>query len=185
MRHALGSGGRVRLVVERPGPQQPQHYEVTRVLEQEPRVVDLGTGVIVKMPPMELFGAGGSPVILLQKEIQAVARDDSFRRRLLDEIIGDDARRADLAVRRTAEDLGRNHRAIEEVERQLARREEYIERLDRLNAEIGFFEQQGWRRSSMVRRRPVPTGPGSRPPRDTRTRRPPSTPTRPRRFRKR
>ena len=143
VRHAIGSGGRVRLIIERPGPQQQQRYEITRVLDQEPRVTDLGTGAAVEVPPMELFGAGGSPVILLQREIQAVARDDSFRRRLLDEIIGDEARQADLAVRHSEEDLRRNDRAIEEVEGQLARREEYTERLARLKADIAFFEQQG------------------------------------------
>ncbi|MGH4022290.1 MAG: TrlF family AAA-like ATPase [Pseudonocardiaceae bacterium] len=143
VRHAMGSGGRVRLLVERPGPLRAQRYEITRVLDQEPRVTDLGTGAAVEVPPLELFGAGASPVILLQREIQAVARDDSFRRQLLDEIIGDDARQADLTVRRTVEDLRRNQRAIEDVERQLARREEYTERLGRLNAEVNFFEQQG------------------------------------------
>ncbi|MGH3868154.1 MAG: hypothetical protein ACRDQ4_18930 [Pseudonocardiaceae bacterium] len=143
VRHAVGSGGQVRLVIGRPGPVRQQRYEITRVLDQEPRVTDLVTGRAVEVPPMELFGAGGSPVILLQREIQAVARDDSFRRMLLDEIIGDDARQADLTVRRTAEDLRRNHRAIDEVERRLARRDEYVERLGKLNAEIDYFEQQG------------------------------------------
>jgi DNA repair ATPase RecN len=143
VRHALGSGGQVRLVIERPGPHQQQCYEITRVLDQQPRVTDLVTNRAVEVSPMELFGAGGSPVILLQREIQAVARDDSFRRKLLDEIIGDDARQADTTVRRTVEDLRRNHRTIEDVERQLARREEYVERLARLNADIAYFEQQG------------------------------------------
>ncbi len=143
VRHAMGSGGLVRLIVERPAPLQQQRYEITRVLNQEPRVTDLDTGAAVKVSPLELFGAGSSPVILLQREIQAVARDDSFRRRLLDEIIGDEARQADLAVRRTEEDLHRNHRAIEDVERRLAKREEYTERLNRLNAEVNFFERQG------------------------------------------
>lgn len=143
VRHAVGSGGQVRLEVERPGPVRQQRYEITRVLDQEPRVTDLVTGRAVEVPPMELFGAGGSPVILLQREIQAVARDDSFRRMLLNEIIGDDARQADVTVRRTAEDLRRNHRDIDEVERRLARRDEYVERLGKLNAEIDYFEQQG------------------------------------------
>jgi DNA repair ATPase RecN len=142
IRYALGSGGRVRLLIERPG-QQQQGYEVTRVLDQQPRVTDLTTGTALEVPPMGLFGAGGSPVILLQREIQAVARDDAFRRRLLDEIIGDEARQADLAVRRTVEELRRNHRAIEDVESQLAKRDEYVERLNRLAAEISFYEGQG------------------------------------------
>lgn len=140
--HALGSGGRVRLVIERPGAEQ-QRYEITRVLNQQPRVTDLGAGTPLDVCPMDVFGPSATPVILLQREIQAVARDDGFRRRLLDEIIGDDARLADAAVRRTAEELQRNARAIEELDRQLARRDEYAERLNRLNVDIGYYEQQG------------------------------------------
>lgn len=143
VRHALGSGGRVRLVLDRPGP-SPQQYEVTRVLDQQPRVVDLtGGNQAIDVAPMDVFGVGTSPVILLQREIQAVARDDSFRRRLLDEIIGDEARQADVRVRRTAEELRQNARSLEDVERKLARREEHEERLNRLRAEISYFDQQG------------------------------------------
>ena len=142
IRHALRSGGQVRLVVERPGA-EGQRYEITRVLDQQPRVSDLGTGEALDVRPLDLFGPGASPVILLQREIQAVARDDGFRRQLLDEIIGDDARHADAAVRRTVEDLQRNARSIEELDRQLAKRDEYSERLNRLNVDIGYFEQQG------------------------------------------
>jgi chromosome segregation protein len=140
--HALGSGGRVRLVTERPGSEQ-QRYEVTRVFGQQPRVTSLSTGVVVNVPPLELFGPRGSPVILLQREIQAVARDDGFRLRLLDEIIGDDARQADGIVRRTLDELRRNGRDIDELERQVSRREQYVERLNRLDAEIGYYQQQG------------------------------------------
>jgi len=140
--NALGSGGRVRLVIERPGPER-QRYEVTRVLGQQPRVSSPATGDNVDVPPLELFGPDGRPVILLQREIQAVARDDGFRLRLLDEIIGDDAERADVAVRRTLEELRRNAGAIDELERQMSRRDEYTERLNRLNAEIAYYQRQG------------------------------------------
>jgi DNA repair ATPase RecN len=143
VRHALGSGGQVRLVIERSGPQQRQPYEVTRVLDQQPRVIEPGSGAAVDVPPLELFGPGGSPVILLQREIQAIARDDGFRRRLLDEIIGDEARQADATVQRTIEELRRNARAIDELERQLDRRDEHAEYLNRLNADIAYYEQQG------------------------------------------
>ncbi len=143
VRHAMGSGGRLRIVLDRPGP-QPQQYEVTRVLDQQPRVLDLtGGGGPVDVAPMDLFGAGSSPVILLQREIQAVARDDAFRRRLLDEIIGDQARQADVRVRRTVEELRQNARALEEVERRLGTREEHEGRLHQLQAEIAYFDQQG------------------------------------------
>jgi chromosome segregation protein len=143
VRHALGSGGRVRVIIERPGTQLPQRYEVSRVLEQRPRVVSLPNEEIVQVPPLELFGSGGSPVMLLQREIQAVARDDGFRRRLLDEIIGDEARHADVVVQRTVEELRRNARSAEELERRLERRDERLERLNRVNADISYYEQQG------------------------------------------
>jgi DNA repair ATPase RecN len=142
VRHAIGSGGRVRLVVERPG-QQQQCYEITRVLDQEAQVTDLSRGTTLGVSPLEIFGAGGSPVILLQREIQAVTRDDSFRRRLLDEIIGDEARQADSAVRHSEEALRRNQRSMEDLERQLDQRQERTERLARLDSEIAYFEQQG------------------------------------------
>lgn len=140
--HALGSGGRVRLVFERPGTER-QRYEVTRVFGQQPRVICLATRVLMDVPPLDLFGPSGSPVILLQREIQAVARDDSFRLRLLDEIIGDEARQADVLVRRTLEELRRNAREIEELERQITKRDEYAERLNRLDADVAYYEQQG------------------------------------------
>lgn len=140
--NALGSGGRVRLAIERPGPER-QRYEVTRVLGQQPRVSLLATGANVDVPPLELFGPDGRPVILLQREIQAVARDDGFRLRLLDEIIGDDAGRADAAVRRILEELRRNANAIDELERQMSQRDEYTERLNRLNVEVAYYQRQG------------------------------------------
>lgn len=140
--NALRSGGQVRLVIERLGAEE-QRYEVTRVLGQRPRVTDLKTGMALDVQPMELFGPGGSPVILLQREIQAIARDDGFRRRLLDEIIGDEARSADAAVRRLVEELQRNARAIDELDRQLARRDEYTDQLNKLNVDIAYYEQQG------------------------------------------
>lgn len=143
VKHALGSGGRVRIIVERPGPQAGQRYEIARVLDQQPRVTEVGSGAHLEVPPMEVFGAGGTPMILLQREIQAVSRDDAFRLRLLNEIIGDDARRADAQIRRTTEELRTNARRMAEADERLAKREDYQEQLARLEAEISFYEAQG------------------------------------------
>lgn len=143
VRHAMGSGGRSRVIIERPGPETAKRYEITRVLDQRVRVVDSDTGVAINVPPMELFGAGGSPVILLQREIQAVARDDGFRRRLLDEIIGDEARTADQRVLAALEQLRTNQRAIENLERQLDQRTDREERLTKVSAEIDYYDKQG------------------------------------------
>lgn len=143
VRHALGTGGQVRLVIERPGPQHPQRFAITRVLGQAPRSIDLASGERVDVTPVDLFGEGQSPVILLQREIAAVSRNDEFRRRLLDEIIGDAARQADNQVRRTIDKLRVNRLALEASERRLADDAESAERLARLQNEIAYFEQQG------------------------------------------
>lgn len=141
VRHALGSGGVVRLVVERSGP-QPQRYEVTRVLDQLPRVRDLASGTDLEISPVEVFG-DAPPVILLQREIQAVARDGDFRRRLLDELVGEQARTADREVGALLERVRANARQLEDVERRLGEREERAARLRRLDADVAYYEQQG------------------------------------------
>lgn len=140
---ALGSGGRVRVVVERPGPATSQSIEVSRIYGQTPRVVDLGTGERLRIAPADVFGQGKAPVILLQREIAAVSRSDDYRRRLLDELIGDAARKADAAVRQTLEQLGENQRLIESAERSLTKAQDAAERLAGLDNEITFYDQQG------------------------------------------
>ncbi len=141
VRYALGSGGVVRLVVERAGP-QPHRYEVTRVLDQQPRVRDLVSETEVEIAPIDVFG-DAPPVILLQREIQAVSRDGSFRRRLLDEIVGEEARAADRAVAQLLERLRANSRQLDEVERRLGERDEREAQLRRIDADIDYYQQQG------------------------------------------
>jgi chromosome segregation protein len=143
VRHALGSGGRVRVVIERPGPQDGECYEITRVLGQQPRVISRRTGTHLDVRPLDVFGPGGRPMILLQREIQTVSRDGAFRLRLLNEIIGDDAGRADARIRRITEELRSNARRIAEVDERLAKKEEYESQLARLETEIAYYEEQG------------------------------------------
>jgi len=141
VRHALGSGGRVRLVVERSGV-EPHRYEVSRVLDQRPRVHDVDSGAEMDIAPIEVFG-DAPPVILLQREIQAVARDGGFRRRLLDELVGEPARAADREVTLVLEQLRNNGRQLEDVQRRLAEREDREARLHRLEADLTYYQQQG------------------------------------------
>lgn len=141
VRHALGSGGRARLVLERPG-NPGQRYEVTRVLGQAPRVRD-AEGRAVDVHPMEIFGGRGAPMILLQREIQAVARNEDYRLRLLDEVIGAEVQQIRSDLRRLLEDLRQNARQLRGVEERLARADDYRERLSRVEAEIRFYEAQG------------------------------------------
>ncbi len=143
VRHALGSGGEVRLRVERSGPTGPQCYEIRRILDEDPEVVDATTGRVVPIHPTETFGPGAEPMILLQQEVQAVARDDSFRLQLLDVLVGDAADQAARNVRRTQDDLRRNARDIGALRERLASREQQDERLNTVQHEIGFYEEQG------------------------------------------
>jgi chromosome segregation protein len=141
--HALGSGGRATVVIERSGPTRNLQYEVSRVLGQEPRVRDLATGELVNSGPQGLFGPGGGPVILLQHEIQHVARDATFRRRLLDELIGQEVQEAERRITGAVEKLRQNDSILTEIESRLQRRREAVERIAKLDIEIAYFESQG------------------------------------------
>lgn len=140
---ALGSGGQVRVVAERPGSSGSQQIEIKRIRGQRPRIVDLGTGETLAIAPSDVFGQGRIPTILLQREIAAVSRSDEFRRRLLDDLVGDDARRADSEVRRLLVELEDNTRAISAVADAVSKAEAAGQRLATIESEIAYFNQQG------------------------------------------
>lgn len=140
---ALGSGGQIRVLAERPGSSGSQQIEIRRIRGQRPRVVDLGTGDTLAIAPSDVFGQGSIPTILLQREIAAVSRSDEFRRRLLDDLVGDDARRADTEVRRLSGELADNTRAISAAADAVDKADAAAQRLATIESEIAYFNQQG------------------------------------------
>jgi len=142
VRHALASGGQVTVRLARPGSPEGR-YVVRRVLNEAPEVTDETSGAVLGIRPSEAFGPSLEPLILLQHEIQAVSRDETFRLRLLDILIGERADKAARDVRKTQEALRSNGRNVLEATRRLERRHEYDERLRTITNEIDFFERQG------------------------------------------
>ncbi len=144
VRHALGSGGKVAVLLERPtGTTQAVRYVVTRILGQDPRVEKYPSGTPVPVRPSELLGRDSEPVVLGQREIQAVSGDEAYRLRLLDELIGEEARDAVRKVAEAREELISNARAILEAERRREKLAGYPDRLKQIEHEIRLYEEQG------------------------------------------
>ncbi|MCL6449773.1 MAG: AAA family ATPase [Acetobacteraceae bacterium] len=144
VRHALGSGGKVTVVLNRPlGGVKSREYVVTRVLGEEPRVTEADTGKLVAIPPRQLLGPVGGPTILGQREIQAVSQSTGYRLALLDELIGDEARERANAVREAIEELRANAREILAARKALEKREEHRQRLLAIRHELDVYERHG------------------------------------------
>lgn len=142
VQNALKSGGKVTLVVERPGQNKGSRYEITRVWGQQPRVRDLDSSAVIDVPPMSVLGAR-TPAILLQREVQAVARTQDFRLDLLDQLIGERVADRVQEVKRLERAIRTKDRELAAAEERLARRQEFLDRRKSLDAEIEYFEKQG------------------------------------------
>lgn len=142
VRHALGSGGRVSLLLERPSGEGSLRYRVERVLGEEPRVYD-ESGQRVDVAPADLFGPGGSPVILGQREIYTVTGSDEYRLRLLDNLIGEEVQQRADAVRESIELLRDNAQKLIDLTRKLSKRDELVQRLRTIEHEIEVYEREG------------------------------------------
>ncbi len=77
-----------------------------------------------------------------QREIYSVLGNEESRLALLDELIGEEARRCAEAVGKAMEPLTANARAILEMQAKVANREEYCQQLRRIEQEIETHERQ-------------------------------------------
>lgn len=142
VRHALGSGGKVEIFLDRPlGDGNTERYLVTRVRGEEPRVVNVDSDKPLSIHPSALLGPNGGPIIFGQREIYAVSQSEEYRLALLDELIGDEARKHAESVRQAIEQLRVNARAILDIRRRLAKRDDYTQRLKALDQEISVYEK--------------------------------------------
>ncbi|MBI2773240.1 MAG: chromosome segregation protein SMC [Chloroflexi bacterium] len=143
VKHALGSGGRVSVFVDRfVEGKKGETYRVDRVFGERPRVTEI-SGRSVDVRASELLGPGATPAVFGQREIYAVAMSDEYRLRLLDELIGDAADAAERQLADSLESLDRNARELLDLSRKLARRAEFEQRLRTLDNEIAIYEKLG------------------------------------------
>jgi chromosome segregation protein len=143
VRAALGSGGEVSLLVERPGENKGKRYRIRRVLGQPAEVFDADSGELLGVPPRDVFGPNAEPIVLLQREIQEVSRDNAFRLRLLDVLVGDVVADAAETVKGTIRELEQNAGKLREADLLFAEKSELEEKRRSLNTEIQFYETQG------------------------------------------
>ncbi len=142
VRHALGSGGKVEVILDRPiGERETRQYRIVRVWGEEPHTFEVGSEKPLPIRPSELLGPGGGPTIFGQREIYAISGSEDHRLALLDELIGEEARKHTDAVGEAMEPLATNARAISDMHAKLAKREEYRRRLERIEHEIEIHKR--------------------------------------------
>lgn len=144
VQHALGSGGRVTLLVGRPVSEAVSpRYEISRVLGEPVQVRDLDADDLADIRPRDVFGPGAEPLVFGQREIQSVAGDEDDRLQLLNDLIGEDARHAGQRVQEIASEIRANQAAILEVGRHLEERDAHEQRLQQVEHEIAVYEREG------------------------------------------
>lgn len=142
--HALGSGGRVAVILERPiGNGKTRSYRAARVWGEDPRVFELDPERPAAIAPSDLFGPLGGPTIFGQREIYSLSGSEEYRLRLLDDLIGEEARQRANRVQEALELLRGNARAITDAQRRLAKREEHRQRLKTVEHEISVYQAHG------------------------------------------
>lgn len=144
VKNALGSGGKVATTLERPlGGGRRSLYRIERVHGEQPRVYDADTDRLLSVPPGEACGPLGTPAAFGQREIYEVAEGEGHRLRLLDDLIGDEARQRAGEVRDALNVVEENAKMILGLKARLAKREEHQQRLKTIAFEIDVYTKHG------------------------------------------
>ena len=137
VRRALGSDGKVEVILDRPIREgKIRQYRIVRAWGEEPRTFQVSPEKPLKATPSELLTPDGGLTVFGQREIYAVSGSQEHRLALLDELIGEQARKCADAVGKAMESLTANSAAILDLQTKLAKREEYLQRLKKIDHEI-------------------------------------------------
>jgi len=137
VRRALGSDGKVEVILDRPIREgKIRQYRIVRAWGEEPHTFQVSPEKPLKATPSELLTPDGGLTVFGQREIYAVSGSQEHRLALLDELIGEQARKCADAVGKAIEPLNTNSVAILDLQTKLAKREEYFQRLKRIDHEI-------------------------------------------------
>ena len=147
VRRALGSDGKVEVVLDRPIREgKIRQYRIVRAWGEEPRTFQVNPEKPLKATPSELLTPDGGLTVFGQREIYAVSGSQKHRLALLDELIGEQAGKCANAVSKALESLTINSAAVLDLETKGANREECLKRLKEVDHEIEthkklFFER--------------------------------------------
>jgi DNA repair ATPase RecN len=137
VRRALGSDGKVEVILDRPIREgKIRQYRIVRAWGKEPSTFQVSPEKPLKATPSELLTPDGGLTVFGQREIYAVSGSQDHRLALLDELIGEQARKCADAVGKAMESFATNSAAILDLETKLAKREEYLQRLKKIDHEI-------------------------------------------------
>jgi chromosome segregation protein len=137
VRHALGSNGKVEVILDRPLREgKICQYRIVREWGKESHIFQVNPEKPLSLSPSELLDPSGGLTIFGQQEIYTVSKSDEYRLALLDELIGEEARKCADDLGKAMESLTNNTRAILEIQTRLAKREEYCQQLKKIDHEI-------------------------------------------------
>jgi DNA repair ATPase RecN len=143
VRHALGSGGKVEVILDRPIREgKIRQYRIVRAWGEEPRTFQVSPEKPLKATPSELLTPDGGLTVFGQREIDAVSGSQQHRLALFDQLIGEQARKCEDTVDKAMESLTANSTAIIDLQTKLAKREEYFQRLKKIDHEIETHKNQ-------------------------------------------
>jgi hypothetical protein len=137
VRRALGSDGKVEVILDRPIREgKIRQYRIVRAWGEEPRTFQVSPEKPLKATPSELLTPDGGLTVFGQREIYAVSGSQEHRLALLDELIGEQARKCADAVGKAMESLTTNSEEILDLQTKMVKREEYLQRLKKIDHEI-------------------------------------------------
>jgi chromosome segregation protein len=143
VRHALGPGGKVEILLDRPVREgKIRQYRIVRMFGEEPRTFQISPEKPLSVSPSELLSPGGGFTFFGQREVYAVSGSEEHRLALLDELIGEEARKDAEAVAKAMESLAANTAAILDLQVKRTKREEYHQRLNKIDQEIENHKSQ-------------------------------------------
>jgi len=144
---ALGSDGKVEVILDRPIREgKIRQYRIVRAWGEEPHTFQVNPEKPLKAAPSELLTPDGGLMVFGQRDIYAVSGNQERRLALLDELIGEQARKCADAVGKAMESLTTNSVAILDLQTKLAKREEYFQRLKKIDHEIETQKKQAQER---------------------------------------
>ena len=144
VRHALGPGGKVEILLDRPVREgKIRQYRVVRTYGEAPRTFQVNPEKSLSVSPSELLSPGGGLIIFGQRELYTVSGNEKYRIALLDELIGEEALKDADAVVKATESLASNTAAILELRAKVMKREEYLQQLKKIDQEIEKQKSQG------------------------------------------
>jgi chromosome segregation protein len=146
IQYSLKSGGKATLEMTQViGYDIQRRYRIERVLGEEPRVFEIvgQQETLVQLSILDILGEHETPLFFGQREIYEVTKSSVYRRRLLDAIIGRNAKEQFGLIERIKDNLQQNARAIVGRREKIVDREALELRLREIDHEINLYESHG------------------------------------------